>query len=282
MAKLAGADKSGSAMTLGLAFPPELSCVPWPIVCFGTSEKTKRLVEYAAIRVWTTLGIEESREPELLNRGCKASLLLDNPKGLLRVANDELVQMFSMYLASTCSEHQFTATKANLLNGLRLLRTEPDQHLAVIRSHAVSEGDPAYAAIETSDEPLYAGELFGFRASGEPAYPMPHRVLLACCSSGTTGERFGSSVGLAAGCIVSGAQAVVATGIDVYDSSFTNALDVMLATTLTRPGRVALLVRELHLRLLAEWKKYSTRGLTDSDDDIVDPHPVIWAYFWPF
>ena len=93
----------------------------------------------------------------------------------------------------------------------------------------------------------------------------------------------GETIRLVAGIIKSGGQQVIATGVDVFDASFTQALDEILITEMLAPGAdAATLLCNVQLRMLWEWKVSSLRGGIGYTEDIKDPHPMIWAAFQAF
>ncbi len=265
--------------TLALAFSPELSTVPWPVIPVGG----RRLLEVATLRVWSTAGIE-SRRPPLVNvaDNLELGLCCDDPTGDLQSEKLDFASFFRHYLSSSESDGATVATRDNVMEALKEMRRDPRPALAFFRTHSTQEHDPAYSILRLADdEAIQAGELYGSIGNGEHFIPMPYRVVLSSCSSATTMSRGGSSMGLATGCIASGAVGVVATGVDVYDSTFTQDLDHRLIRTMRMPQRHDILLSNLYRELFAEWRD---RGADHADYsvDIPHSHPVVWAYYWAF
>ncbi|MCZ4122707.1 CHAT domain-containing protein [Streptomyces sp. H39-S7] len=259
----------------------ELACVPWPIVMIPGSEE--RLVERAALRMWTSTPSQLTRSAR---RGQPDSspvpflLACDNPDGTLRERTSESVVRSAATLLEAAG-YPVPATKRSLLQALR--RIGPSTRgLFFYRGHAVHDADPAWVALPLSgDDYLSSGELFGSLDDGTPFIPMPECVVLSCCSSSTASSLGGEAIGLAAGAIQSGADQVIATSVDILDTSFTEVFeDLIVEELLARPqDNHADVLRGLQLRMLNEWKICSLRGITDSGDDIRDPHPIIWASY---
>ncbi|MFD3735541.1 CHAT domain-containing protein [Streptomyces sp. NPDC058632] len=259
----------------------ELASVPWPIVMIPGGEE--RLVERAALRMWTSTPTQLTRSAR---RGRPDSspapflLACDNPDGTLRERTSESVVRSAATLLEAAGSPA-PATKKALLQALHQIGPST-RGLFFYRGHAVHDSDPAWSALPLAgDDYLSSGELFGCLDDGTPFLPVPERVVLSCCSSSTASSLGGEAIGLAAGAIQSGADQVIATSVDILDTSFTEVFeDLIVEEMLARPqdNHVDLL-RRLQLRMLNEWKICSLRGTTDSGDDVRDPHPVIWASY---
>lgn len=156
------------------------------------------------------------------------------------------------------------------------------------RGHLYGGSDAAGAALnlpthhaECDDYgTLQAGQLFGKLPDGTPWMPLPRRVVLSCCSSSASGLLHGEAIGLAAACMAGGgASEVIATCIDVRDSSFTAALDVMILQVAKNPAPLSTGLSGLHRTLYRDWQKFSLRGGIHDMEDIDFPHPMIWAMY---
>ncbi|WP_328718796.1 CHAT domain-containing protein [Streptomyces sp. NBC_00247] len=259
----------------------ELACVPWPIVMVPGSEE--RLVERAALRMWTsapTQLVRSARRSRPDSSPVPFLLACDNPDGTLRERTSESVVRSAATLLEAAGSPA-PATKESLLQALHQIGPST-RGLFFYRGHAVHDADPAWSALPLAgDDHLSSGELFGSLDDGTPFLPMPERVVLSCCSSSTASSLGGEAIGLAAGAIQSGADQVIATSVDLLDTSFTEVFeDLIVEDMLARPQDDHVdLLRRLQLRMLNEWKICSLRGTTDSGDDIRDPHPVIWASY---
>ncbi|MEV7994968.1 CHAT domain-containing protein [Streptomyces sp. NPDC086077] len=262
----------------------ELACVPWPIAMIPGTEH--RLVERAALRMWTSTPTQLMRSARGARTGQPSSspapflLACDNPDGTLRERTSESVVRSAATLLEAVGS-PVPATKEALLQALHRIGPSA-QGLFFYRGHAVHDSDPAWAALPLAgDDFVSSGELFGSLDDGTPFLPMPQRVVLSCCSSSTASSLGGEAIGLAAGAVQSGADQVIATSVDILDSSFTEVFeDLIVEGMLERPqGDHAALLRRLQLRMLNEWKICSLRGTTDTGDDVRDPHPVIWAAY---
>ncbi|MGW6459615.1 CHAT domain-containing protein, partial [Streptomyces sp. NPDC055078] len=286
-------------LRLTIAAPRELTCVPWPIAMIpGTDD---RLIERATLRMWTSTPTQSRRAARGTGRPASPVpflLACDNPDGTLRErTTSSVVQSASTLLTgagtaapgsksapgnkSAPGTEQAPGTKQALMAALRRIGASA-QGLFFYRGHAFHDSDPAWSALPLADdESVQAGELFGLLDDGTPFLPVPSRVILSCCSSSTASALGGEGIGLVAGLIHSGADQVIATSVDVPDVSFTEAFeDLIVAGMLDRQdGDHADLLRGLQLRMLREWKVYSLRGVSDYENDIRDPHPIIWGSY---
>ncbi|MET7304914.1 CHAT domain-containing protein [Embleya sp. NPDC005575] len=271
-------------VSLTIAAARELACVPWPIAMIPGTED--RLVERAVLRMWTsapTQLVRSARRKRTVRPAAATTpflLACDDPDGTLRKRTSEsVVQSAATLLGTTGS--LVPATKEALLRALhRIGPSTPG--LFFYRGHAVHDSDPAWSALPLAeDDFLNSGELFGRFDDGTPFLPMPERVVLSCCSSSTASSLGGEAIGLAAGAIQSGADQVIATSVDIFDAPFTEVFEDLIAEGMLAPpqGDHAHLLRRIQLRMLGEWKVYSVRGTSRVDDEIRDPHPVIWANF---
>ena len=263
-------------LQLTLSLARELAAVLWPIaVVPGTSD---RLIERAVTRIWTSSAIERERavRPKPPSVGpFPLKLVCENPDGTLRDrSTSHVAERSEMWLARDA------ATKDALLEALHEIGPGTPG-VFFYTGHAVHDDDPAYSALPLAGKgSIQAGELFGSFDNGTPFLPMPSRVILSCCSSSSNALLGGETIGLAAGVIQSGAHQVIATGVDVFDSSFTQAFDDILVEGMMRPDVDAgTLLRATQLRMLREWKTYSLRGGINFTEDFKDPHPIIWAAY---
>ncbi|MFI9612343.1 CHAT domain-containing protein [Streptomyces sp. NPDC052023] len=279
-----GAATAAEPASLTISAARELACVPWPIAMIPGTED--RLVERATLRMWTSTPNQLTRSARSVRTARPASapapflLACDNPDGTLRERTSESVVRSAVTLLEAAGS-PVPASKDALLRALH--HVGPSAHgLFFYRGHAVHDSDPAWAALPLAeDDFLSSGELFGSLDDGTPFLPMPAQVVLSCCSSSTSSSLGGETLGLAAGAVQSGADQVIATCVDILDTSFTEVFeDLIVEGMLERPqGDHADLLRRLQLRMLNEWKICSLRGTTDTGDDIRDPHPVIWASY---
>ncbi|MFI7530356.1 hypothetical protein [Nocardia salmonicida] len=273
----------GRFPTLALAFPPDLAVVPWPIIPVHVRGGTRRLVELADLRVWNTVGVESRRrDPVISAAALHLAVCCNDPTGTLRSGAMDFEPFFTHRLGSAAREDIRTATKSAVLESLSQIYRENQTALAFFRTHSKSAEDPSQSELcLADDEGIAAGELFGRYGHGMPYIPMPYRVVLSSCASASVLARGGSSLGLAGGCLTAGAAGVIATGIVVYDSTFTLDLDHRLIGVMRSPGRHDLLLSGLHRELLEQWRQTPAPGI-DTADDITYPHPLIWAYYWAF
>ncbi|GAA2975897.1 CHAT domain-containing protein [Actinokineospora diospyrosa] len=272
---LLAADRRGP-LELTLSPARELAAVLWPIIVVpGTGD---RLVERAVLRMWTSSVIENVRAGRPRPPAGHPSpflLACENPDGTLRERPaPNIVHRASTVLAGEA------ATKDALLAALHNIGPGTPG-VFFYTGHALHDSDPAYSALPLAGKDvIQSGELFGKFDDGTPFLPMPSRVILSCCSSSGNSLLGGETLGLAAGMLQSGAHQVIATGVDVFDSSFTQAFDDLLVEGMTQPDVDAgVLLRATHLRMLKEWKTYSLRGGSSFTEDFTDPHPVIWAAY---
>ncbi|MEV5967213.1 CHAT domain-containing protein [Kribbella sp. NPDC051952] len=273
---------TGQTPILTLASSRELSCVPWAIALMPGLDT--RLIEHVALQMWTSVRSEsvrrrrcESREPEA---GLRRPFLIacDNPDGTLRDRSiGSSIKDGAVRLGTYAGDGP--ALKQVLLRSLHEIGSNTDG-LFFYRGHSRHSIDPATTYLPLQDEPLYAGELFGQLEGGIPFAPMPSMVILSCCSSSTGALLGGEGIGLVAGLIQAGADEVIATSIDILDVSFTGAFDDFLIDGIRKAKNGhAHMLRELQLRMLQEWKIFSTRGGQDWSEDVLDPHPIIWAFY---
>lgn len=257
----------------------EFASVLWPIaVVPGTDD---RLVERAELRMWTSSTIETSRRSRRSPGPPQAAPFLlscENPDGTLRERSAA-----SSAGPAKVALRGAEATKDAILQALHDIGPGTPG-LFFYSGHALHDVDPAYSTLPlTGEDYLRAGEFFGALDDGTPFLPMPTHVILSCCSSSSSAMLGGETIGLAAGIIKSGGQQVIATGVDVFDAPFTQALDdALVAEMLTTNADAAMRLRSVQLRMLTEWKVYSLRGGIGYTEDIKDPHPIIWAAYQAF
>ncbi|WP_067488075.1 CHAT domain-containing protein [Nocardia ignorata] len=279
-AVLADRTSSADVKRLALAFSPELSVVPWPILPVGGPDQ--RLVELCCLRVWCSQGVEGKRTspPEPLGP-LPISVCCDDPTGTLRPGRLFAAASAHFVLGSADTGRVELASRDNVARALSWTRHNLPQSLAFFRSHSDQGYDAAHSTLRLAGEDeIVAGELHGRYGTGEPFVPMPTRVVLSSCSSSSMSGHGGASIGLAAGCIAAGASGVVATGIDVADVPFTLDLDNQLISYLRHGAEHDRQLRELHIRLLHEWR---TGGRTRRwPDEITESHPLVWSYYWAF
>src|SRR6266508_4107957 len=267
---------------LTIAAPSEIACVPWPIVTVGQgSDATRRLVECAAVTMWTSATSEITKHNARIERehGIRFHVSCDDPTGDLHLRDPSLAPRAAYNLGPGLEDGTAVATKEALIDALNRCK-DKGPGLFFYRGHAGHYEDPAYSRLALAGgEAIKSGELFGQFSKNSAYLPMPERVILSCCSSSTAALLGGEGIGFIAGLIHAGAREIVATAVDVYDTSFTSALDNLLIEAMLQDGDHAMILRDLHLRLLNEWKVYSVRGLIEYRDDIKDPHPIIWAFY---
>ena len=114
---------------------------------------------------------------------------------------------------------------------------------------------------------------------------VPTRAILSACqSSGAAGTGAGEWLGLSAALLLGGARQIVATNWSVWDTPFTSRFDLSLAHALQGPADPALVLRDLQLDYLAEWRD-SDHSLSDENvgfaaaDLRTLPFPIIWSAY---
>jgi hypothetical protein len=279
---LLSSSSTSRPLKLTIGAPSELAYVPWPIAVIARkSDSGLRLVECAAVTMWTsaTSEIGKLQPPDKRQREIKFHISCDNPTGDLHPRDTSFAPVAEHNFGPARESGCKVATMDALIGALNDCKGKRPG-LLFFRGHAVHYDDPAYSALALANgDAIMAGQLFGRFSNDSPYMPMPERVILSCCSSSTGALLGGEGIGFIAGLVHAGAQEIVATAVDVYDTSFTCAFDDMLIETMLKDGDHAVLLRNLHLRLLNEWKVCSVRGLIEYEDDIKDPHPLIWASY---
>ncbi|GAA2692970.1 MULTISPECIES: CHAT domain-containing protein [Actinosynnema] len=269
---------TGGSLRLTISAAREFAAVLWPIAVVPGSDD--RLVERAVLRMWTSSTIESSRSARRTKTPSVVPFLLscENPDGTLR---DRAAA--SVAGAARVELHGLDATKDAILQALHEIGPSAPG-IFFYSGHARNDVDPSYSTLPLAGEDyLRAGEFFGEFDDGTPFLPMPTHVILSCCSSSSGATLGGETIGLAAGIIKSGGQQVIATGVDVFDAPFTQALDdILVAEMLAPQADAATRLRGVQLRMLTEWKVYSLRGGIGYTEDIKDPHPIIWAAYQAF
>ncbi|MFF2084057.1 CHAT domain-containing protein [Nocardia sp. NPDC058176] len=277
---LAARDSSADVPRLALAFSPELAVVPWPILPIAGSGQ--RLLESCCLRIWCSQGVE-SRRPPPPEPGAPLPIAIccDDPTGTLQPGQMRAATSAHFALGSTNSGQLQRATRENVAAALTWTRENLPRSLAFFRSHSVQGYDAAHSTLRLAGEDeIVAAELHSRYGTGEPFIPMPARVILSSCSSSSMRGHGGASIGLAAGCLAAGASGVVATGVDVDDVAFTLDLDDELVAYLRSGAEHDRQLRELQLRLLAEWRDGDRQRRWPNE--ITDSHPLVWSYYWAF
>jgi hypothetical protein len=270
-------DAAGRPLLMSVA--PEFVGVPWPILPIaGGTGVERRLVEVHELRFLPSLTALAYGRPATSPEATPVPFLLscdylpgaDGPATVRPAAH-------------TFGPGGQPPTAENVVRVLRTV-SPGASGLAFFRSHyATEDGDPSSSGVVLSNGILPAGLLGAVDERAGSLVPVPSRVILsACASTGVQGRGGGEALGMAAMCLKAGAQRVIATSVRIEQSPFTDALDDMLIYIgLTAENHFPAL-RELHLRLLSEWRVFSLRGgLSDPELSCRSPTPHIWAHYQP-
>jgi hypothetical protein len=266
-----------------------LSRFPLPLVAVGSidDEHPVRLIEVAVIRVapplavliWITPGSASNLPLPL------AAVCMDPTEDLSHAVFDvEAETVLAGAKVRRDRPGAIAATKANLLEVLRRNRGRPAIFAFSGHAHPGEAGSDFESSLPLEDQgEITSQELFTF-AGGSPLLPMPQRVLLSCCgSAGSTGAGRGEWLGLATGCLISGASEVVATAWPIWDTAFTSRFDSELLRALRTAQDPATALRDLQLDCLKEWREsaidYSEAPVSAKSSE---PLPLIWAAYQSF
>jgi hypothetical protein len=127
------------------------------------------------------------------------------------------------------------------------------------------------SALVMADDFLSANDIFAVGADARPVYQFPARAQLSACSSaGSTGTGAGEWLGISAAVLWAGARQVVATIWPIWDTPFTQWLDLEIAVRLNDCQDVGAELRRIQIDCLREWRKGG------EDNPAV---PLIWAAY---
>lgn len=275
-----------------------LEAIPWPIIQFEKEVGGYfRLLEHAVIRHWVSLEVENQRLERNLERvsldhqSLELLVAIDDPRNSLSGQSLELKRKASLYIGHGPSElyDRSLGTKESIIRLFQQQCCGNPSGLFYYRGHAHSSDDPSNSCLELpygegddiAECLLPAGEFFGRFADGSAWLPLPSRVVLSCCSSGSASLLGGEAVGLASACILGGgASEVIATSCDVYDCSFSTVFDDLLVESMMQPIPHDEALRTLQIRMYNEWKIFSVRGGINMENDVNFPHPMVWAMYY--
>ena len=279
--------QAGNAPARLLMSPaPEFSSVPWPVLPIGgPPDHPVRLIERYELQFLPSLAamndIDISTVPE--ESGAIPFIMACDyivPDAFPVPPKTARVRF------GTAQQHAddpdiLLATPEAVASFLRHL--EPaTPGLTAFRTHFNSvSGDPTASGFELSGGTLEAGWLLPRDPqAGRTILGLTSRVLLSCCSTSAAQERYGGeSLGLVAACLRSGARRIVATSVNIPHTSFTNAFDDMLTEMLLDWRSHVRGLRDLQIRMLKSWRDNLEAATNASNGDILDPLPLIWAYY---
>jgi CHAT domain len=267
---------------------PELACVPWPVLPVGgLAESPIRLIEQYELQFAPSLASIASAA--LAGSRAQAGSVpfvmscdYFDPDNFPTPPRKADTRFGTMRQRASHPGTKLAAPEAvaSFLRGL-----DPGcPGLSVFRTHfASADGDPAMSGFELYGGRLEVGWLMPRdRQKGRTILGMTSRVLLSCCSTAASRERYGGeSLGLVAACVQAGARMIVATSVNILHTSFSNAFDELLIDMMLTSRSHVSGLRDLQCRMLAEWRNGSRLGIQVGDGDICEPLPVIWAYYQP-
>jgi hypothetical protein len=268
---------------------PELAVVPWAVLPLDlTTSPVTRLIERFELCFLPSLAVlnlatrrtpadhpkSGSELPFLL--ACNYFPTTDGPSPL------PTRQAQAVFTAREQCDVLPGAEQATTTNVSRRLRSliPSTRGVAFFRTHYEwVESDPGASGLMLSDGVLPCG-IFGARdmTTWRTVLGLPDTVVLSCCSTSGNRERNGGeTLGMAAMAIVAGARRLIATAVEIRNTAFTVALDDMLIDIATHPDDHVAALRDLQLRLLDEWRRYSLRDVEQLRD--TTPTPDIWAHY---
>ena len=279
--------QTGAAISRLLISPaPELAGVPWPVLpVAGSPELPVRMIERYELQFVPSLATIADVVPA---GDCQEA------KGIPYVMSCDYLTPDTFPAPPRAAAVRFgtaeqraghpdisIATPEAVASFLRSL--EPGlPGLITFRTHFNSiAGDPTASGFELSGGTLEAGWLLprDLRA-GRTVLALTSRVLLSCCSTSAAQERYGGeSLGLVAACLHSGARMIVATSVNILQTSFTNELDELLVEMLLASHSHVRGLHVLQSQMLRNWRNNNKSESRESGNDITDSLPIIWAYY---
>lgn len=278
------ADAAASRLLISPA--PELAGVPWPVLPVdGSPELPVRLIERyelqfvpSLVTIADVVPANDYQEAKRVPYAMSCDYLIpDTFPAPPRAA----AVRFGTAQQRTDHPDISLATPQAVASFLRSL--EPGlPGLITFRTHFNSvAGDPTASGFELSGGTLEAGWLLprDLRAD-RTVLALTSRVLLSCCSTSAAQERYGGeSLGLVAACLHSGARLIVATSVNILQTSFTNELDGLLIEMMLASHSHVRGLHVLQSQMLRDWRSSNKPQSHATGNDIKAPLPVVWAYY---
>lgn len=278
------ADAAASRLLISPA--PELAGVPWPVLPVGGSpELPVRMIERYELQFIPSLATiadvvpagdyhEAKRVPYVMSCDYLIPDTFPAPPRPAEVRFGTAQQRAGHPDISLATPEAVASFLRSLEPGLPGLIT--------FRTHFSSiAGDPTASGFELSGGTLEAGWLLprDLRA-GRTVLALTSRVLLSCCSTSAAQERYGGeSLGLVAACLHIGARMIVATSVNILQTSFTNELDELLTEMMLASHSHVHSLHLLQSQMLRDWRSDNKLKTHINGSDIKAPLPVIWAYY---
>ncbi len=264
---------------------PDLSCVPWPILPIGgPADSPARLIELYELQFAPSLASiaaaattdAHQQEPVPYTMCCDYFEPDNFPAPPQRAT-----ARFGTAHRRASDPDTLLATPEAVASFLRHLNPG-SQGLTVFRTHFSSvSGDPTASGFELYGGTFEVGWLLPHdRQAGRPILGMTSRVLLSCCSTSASQERYGGeSLGLVAACIGCGARMIIATSVNIPHTSFTSVFDHLLTEMMLNNSSHVSGLHNLQCQMLREWRNSGGLGIQLGNADIRAPLPVVWAYY---
>jgi hypothetical protein len=284
--KLEKGQAAAAASRLLISPAPELAGVPWPILpVAGSPELPVRMIERYELQFVPSLATiadvvqagdypEAKRVPYVMSCDYLTPDTFPAPPRAAAVRFGTAQQRAGHPDISLATPEAVASFLRSLEPGLPGLIT--------FRTHFSSiAGDPTASGFELSGGTLEAGWLLprDLRA-GRTVLALTSRVLLSCCSTSAAQERYGGeSLGLVAACLYSGARMIVATSVNILQTSFTNELDELLIEMMLASHSHVRGLHVLQSQMLRDWRSSNKLKSHMGGSDIKASLPVIWAYY---
>ncbi|WP_214404721.1 CHAT domain-containing protein [Pseudonocardia lacus] len=277
LAQAAAGRPPGDPLPVLFGVPPELAVVPWAVLPINHPDAaTVRLVERVELTLLTPTAVRASvpRAGDRDAGGRAVRLSVCNPAGDLREAPPVPADV----VLDGGPPSGTPVSLARFVEEIDSTRWPPDAVLFV-RSHLGSSSNAGFVAdsgIAFADEVLSARLIATRMPDGEPLVPVPRRVVLALCSGSGAADATGLTLGIASACRLAGAQEVLTSNYNVFDTTWCSGFDHRLANAATRPGPAAAALRDLQLDCLDEWRSAPQRARRSIRNS---PTPLVWAAY---
>lgn len=267
----------------------ELAPIPWPILPLNPeANPVTRLVEHFELHFLPSLSIlERVRGKTVTDTDTELPFLLacdycPTPGGPSPLPSRRAQTILAAREQCDGTSGLYEATAMNVLRFLRAL-PRGTEGVAFFRAHFEwADADPGSSGIVLADEALPSG-LLGAQdpTTGETVLNLPSTVVMSCCSTSGSRERNGGeTLGLAPLAMLAGARRLIVTSVEIQHTSFTVALDDMLIDLAVRRADHFAALHTLQLRLLDQWRQYSSHDVGTWRD--ITPTPDIWSHYQAF
>jgi hypothetical protein len=260
-----------------LVVPPRLSCVPWAVLPADAGFNPRRLIEHAELQVLTPAAVRgHARQWPAPNGPVPVVLSVNNADGSLEKSDPVPAQRLLDGNPPMDSELGPGIPLKDFQEACHAILPGTDGVL-FIRGHSSGALYAADRGILFADDVLAARDFSGRTTRAElPDITVPRRVVLALCASAGSPDASGLALGSSAACRVNGAEAVIASLYEVFDTTWSCDLDHRLVEAATQPKPLRTALRDLQLNCLDEWRAH-VRAREKPPE--VGPTPLVWAAY---